>query len=117
MKSLLKFLIPILFFAAFPDAVGKLDDFAVREVAVMDSLSPTDSDYSPPRHVSLSCSARVHSNTRRTDNVQRSHLEFIRSGKSFNASVIYCLWKSSVVVSTSASCRSNKLAYLGKLIL
>lgn len=127
MKNLLRYIIPLLIFAALINAAGSGDSSSeqgIRHSDTMQSadfsgfLHSSDFDLSVPRTVSLSSSFRVSGNARRTVNTHnRSHFEFLKSGKIYSASILYSFQRNSVILNTTLIEHSYKLVYLGKLII
>lgn len=127
MKNLHRFLIPVLFVAALFDAAGwcgfsskadSAESFKIEKLTFSDTVSTPDSSLSVPRQISSSGFSYLSGGARRTNNAHnRSHSEVVRSGKTFNVSVIYYLQKHSVVVSTSVVEHAKKLVFIGKLLI
>ena len=128
MRKLLIYLIPLLIFAVFCNAAGRVDSSsqgAFESAILVKVATPTDilsansaNMLSAPRTSSVSGSTRVHSTTRRSANANsRLFSGFIKSGKTFNISALSSSYRNSMTVSTSAILRADKLVSLGKLII
>lgn len=126
MKLLIKYLILFIVAAVFTEAQDRSDVSSdnhtfqcnlVETAEVTTFLSETDSDFCVPRQISSASTARVQGNTRRTDNVQRQNVEFVKSGKIIKSSVRYLVQKKSEALYSSPSDSGLKLARLGKLII
>lgn len=126
MRNLLKYLIPIVMIVAFSNAAGGFDSSyqksvsdccPIETVEYSGFFSTPHSELGIPEQISLSCPTSVHSNVRRTVGTHRLVLEFIKSGKALNISVLYSEQRHSVIVNTSVIEHAHKLVYLGKLII
>lgn len=126
MKNLLKYLLPLAMIVTFCNVAGRsvssshqdsFSGFPTDEVTFADYLSAPVSELNLPGQISLSCSARLHGNARRTVSIHRSAVEFVKSGKAFNISVFCSAQRKSVIINTSVIEHAHKLVYLGKLII
>lgn len=127
MKNLLKYLILIILPAALFNIAGSSDSsspndtssaFCIDATSLSESFSAADSGISAPRTTSFSYPTRVQTNARRTANANnRTPVEFVKSGKAFNTSVIYSVHHNNITTSISETGHAHKLVYLGKLLI
>lgn len=124
MKRVLKYLILFIVAVAFFEAPDRVDisehcvqDKMIENVEISTFLSETDHDFCLPRQVSSSGLARLQSNTRRNDNIQRQSFEFVKSGKAINPNIIYFVQKITINTYSSLTDPAHLLACLGKLII
>ena len=81
------------------------------------NISTPDSQLFIPRQTSLSCAQRVQTITRRTNGTHRSSFEFAKAGKEVNAGLIYLIQRKSLFTHSSLIKPSERLLYLGQLII
>ncbi len=81
------------------------------------NISVPDSQLCLPRQVTYSNVHRVQNSTRRTNGTHRNNFEFIKSGKEINADLIYLIQRKSIIIHSSLIRPSNRLLYLGQLII
>ena len=126
MGKLFKYLLPVLAAVVFwncaenpanPVSDESVADISLIEVACQSSLSSTDHEFCPPRQVSFANAQRVQNAPRRTSGVQRSNLEFTKSGKVINAVLRYFIQRKSVIIHSSLIEPSHRLLCLCKLII
>ena len=107
MKKLLKYILPVILFAAFwSSADGSASplqekasaDMTVSTASFHAEISAEESEFCLPRQVSFANSQRVQSTARRTCGAQRNNFEFTKSGKVFNAGVRYFVQKKSIII-------------------
>lgn len=126
MKGLFKYLIIIFVAAAFSNDASRpvfvssdMDFFGydLESTACSASLSATDSDICLPRQVSSMNSVRLQKSARRTGNVLRYTLEFVKSGKTLNAGIQDFVQRNSINSYSSLTEPAHRLSRLGKLII
>lgn len=126
MKTLLKYLFPVIAALAFlngPDnsAPAAADDASVpASQAHMTSdskISETESELCLPRQVSSACPQQLQSSARRTGGMHRNNIEFTKSGKIINADLRYFIQRQSIIIHCSLIEPALRLLYLGRLII
>ena len=127
MKSLLKYLIlGIVALAFYHGAQG--DVFANEKHRCLDiqhdlsatgitSISSPESDFCIPRQVSSFNVPRLQNNCRRYETSHRQNVVFMKAGKTINAGIKYIVQKQSILVHSSFIRPSNRLLYIGRLII
>lgn len=126
MKNLLKYLIlGIVALAFYHGAQG--DVFANEKHRCLDiqhdlsatgitSISSPESDFCIPRQVSSVNVTRLQDNGRRHETSHRQNV-VMKAGKTINAGVKYIVQKQSILVHSSFIRPSNRLLYIGRLII
>lgn len=126
MRNILKYLLLFIVTAVFwdrADAVTSSADkdtyivFPAEESVFHTKISASDSELSPPHHVSITNSVQVQSTARRTNGIQRNKAEFTKCGKVINSSQRYFIQKKTIITHSSLIEPAQKLLYLGKLII
>ena len=128
MKSLLKYILPVLFFAVISHSnEGSLSDVSlqdfktVEESIIAQRITITDSDYGEefclPRQFSAANTFRVHGSVKRTTGSHRINSEYIVSGKVINAGLRFFIQKRSIITHSFLANPSCRLLTLGKLII
>ena len=128
MKKLLKYLLPIIFFAVISHSMEgsvtdiSLEDFkTVEESLTAQQCTITDADngseFCLPRQISTANTLRAHNSLKRTSGAHRIHTEFIASGKVINAGLRLFIQKKSIITRSSLADPSCRLLALGKLII
>lgn len=103
--------------AVSASSVGEAEEMAFNGYVCQTDFSPTDSEFSLPRQVSFANSQRVQSTVRRTNNANRSNVEFAKAGKVVNAGLRYFTQLQSIIIHSSLVEPSRRLLALGKLII
>lgn len=117
MRGLLKYLILFIVSAVSWEAADT-SDFPLEKAELSTvCVSEAESDFCLPAKVSFASPARVQSGMRRTDNIQRQNLEFVKAGKIINPAVRHLNLKASINSRSSLSDPADKLLSLGKLII
>lgn len=127
MRSLLKYIIPILFVVALSNVASEGDSsfssaelrsLPTDEAIYLDSFTSSSDNctFAEPQILS-SVSTRSQVNDERPDNAHRHTSKFVKSGKACNISVIHRIQKSVVLVSTAIPEHAHKLVFLGRLII
>lgn len=124
MKGLFKYLILFIVAAAFCNdarcsASPDIDvvECNIETAAYSASISATDSDICTPRQVSSINSVRLQKSARRTGNVLRHTLEFVKAGKTVNAGIQDFVQRISINTFSSLTEPAQRLARLGRLII
>ena len=122
LKYLLLFIVTAVFWDradAFASAADKDAEivFPAEESVFHTKISASDSELSPPHHVSITNSVQVQSTARRTNGIQRNKAEFTKCGKVINSIQRYFIQKKSIITHSSLIEPAQKLLYLGKLII
>lgn len=124
MKTLLKYLIPLLMAAAFwgggemPSSVPVGSDESVANVVTFISdASDSQSDLWIPRQISSSAPVRILNGARRTGSMQRNNLEFAKAGKVVNVVICCFIQNKSITTLSSRTEPANLLLSLGRLII
>lgn len=127
MKRLLKYLIPVIFAAAFfmgadISVSSSQQEFQIFDIALtadsnQGAFSASDSDFCLPRQVSFANSSRLQNNSRRTENSHRHGFEFVKAGKVLNPGVIYLVLRNSVLIHSALVKPANRLVCLCKFII
>lgn len=127
MRRLLIYIIPILFAVALSNVTSEGDSssssadlrsFSAKEVICLDYFtSSTDSYALAEPQILSSVSTRSQVNDGRPDSAHKHTSKFIKSGKTFNISVIHLIHNSVVLVSTAIPEHAHKLVFLGRLII
>lgn len=127
MKNLLKYLILGIVALAFHHGVQG-DSYADEKNSCLDiqhdfsaagitSISTPESDFCIPRQVSSVNAPRLQNNCRRHETSHRQNVVFMKAGKTINAGVRYIVQKQSILAHSSFIKPSNRLLYLGRLII
>lgn len=127
MRSLLKYIIPILFVVALSNVASEGDSsfssanlrsLPAYEAIYLDSFTSSSDNctFAEPQILS-SVSTRSQVNDERPDNAHRHTSKFVKSGKACNISIIHLIQKSVVLVSTAIPEHAHKLVFLGRLII
>lgn len=120
MKTLLKYLIPLLMAAAFwgggemPSSVPVGSD---EFVTFISDASDSQSDLWIPRQISSSAPVRILNGARRTGSMQRNNLEFAKAGKVVNVVICCFIQNKSITTLSSRTEPANLLLSLGRLII
>ena len=127
MKNLLKYLIlSIVALAFYHGAKGdcSVNDFSTYQdiqnefsVGNNTSLSSPKADFCLPRQVSSVSIPRLQNNCRRSETSHRQSDMFIKAGKTVNAGIKYIVQKLSILSHSSLIRPSDRLLYLGQLII
>lgn len=127
MKNLLKYLILGIVALAFYHGVQG-DSSVIEKNSYLDirhdfsaagitSISTPESDFCIPRQVSSVNAPRLQNNGRRHETSHRHNVVFMKAGKTINAGVKYIVQKQSILVHSSLIRPSNRLLYIGRLII
>ena len=125
MWKTLKYLLPLLVVAVLCGGTGERvadvqEDFMseayLDAVDCHNSISETESDLCLPRQITNGTTTNVQNAARRTNSVQRSSLEFAKSGKLINAGIKYFTRNISVFKSALYE-PASRLSSLGRLII
>ena len=127
MKNLLKYLLLSIVALAF-HLGAKGDLFAHEEVQDYDyastyttslnvSITTPKTDICIPRQVSTVTVPRLQSNSNRHETGQRQNYEVVKSGKTINTCLRYCVQKKSLIIHSSLMEPANKLVSLCRLII
>lgn len=126
MKTLLKYLFPLvlaLAFLSFAENRGSLASEEPAAASVLNeaschaNISASDSQLCLPRQITYANTQTVQGTARRTNSVNRNNIEFMKSGKILNAGLIYFIQRKSIIIHSSLIEPANKLLYLGQLII
>lgn len=125
MISLLKYLLPVIFAATFWCGAGHSADVveeyfmgsSITASVSQTAISASDQELCLPRQVSFANTVRLIGNARRTGSIQRSSLEFAKSGKVINAGVRYFTQNISIIIHSAMIKPSCRLKCLGRLII
>ena len=126
MRNILKYLLLFIVTAVFWDRADAVTSSADKDADIVfpadvsvyhTKISVSDSELSPPHHVSITNSVQVQSTARRTNGIHRNKIEFIKCGKTFNSSQRYFIQKKTIITHSSLIEPAQKLLYLGKLII
>lgn len=126
MRNILKYLLLFIVTAVFWDRADAVTSSADKDADIVfpadvsvyhTKISVSDSELSPPHHVSITNSVQVQSTARRTNGIHRNKIEFIKCGKTFNSSQRYFIQKKTIITNYSLIEPAQKLLYLGKLII
>lgn len=125
MLRLLKYLLPLVVVAALcggtHERVADVQEDFMSEVALdalscQNSISETESDLCLPRQITSGTSVNFHNAARRTTNVQRSCLEFIKAGKLINTGAKH-LTNNTILVQSALYEPIDRLFAMGRLII
>lgn len=125
MWKILKYLLPLLVVAAICGGTGErvadiqedfMSEASLDAVGCQNSISETESDLCLPRQITSGTTTNVQNAARRTTNVQRSSLEFAKSGKVINAGIKY-LTISTIIFQSALYEPASRLSALGRLII
>ena len=127
MKNLLKYLLLSIVALAF-HLGAKGDLFAHEEVQDYDyastyttslnvSITTPKTDICIPRQVSTVTVPRLQSNSNRHETGHRQNYEVVKSGKTINSCLRYCVQKKSLIIHSSLMEPANKLVSLCRLII
>ena len=126
MKRLLKYLLPVIMAAAFwncadgdptHDSEASAADMAMDEIVSQAGVSSAENEFYLPRPTNFTTAHRVQTAVRRTNGAQRTNIEFTKYGKVINVGLIYCIQKNTLLIHSTLIEPSNRLLYLGKLII
>ena len=126
MRSLLKYLLPFIFAAAFLCGNGESADVVSEdffmEISIESTLSQTDisasdSDLCLPHQLSSANTLRLAGNARKTGNMHRSNIAFAKSRKVINAGVTYFTQNLFIITHSAMIRPSYRLITLGRLII
>ena len=122
LKYLLPFIVGFLFWGSAEDEVHVADQvcdmaFDADASQYQQSLSEPFHDVCLPRQISISGPARVQNTARKTGGVQRTGLEFTKSGKVFNAGVRYFIQNNRILSHSSLTEPGTMLISLKRLII
>lgn len=127
MKNLLKYIILGIVALAFYN--GAEGGFSVNEekfpidfpnelsTIYNSSLSAPDSDLCQTRQVSSVSLPRLQNNSRRSETTSRQNVTFLKAGKTVNPGIRYIVQKQSILSHSSLIRPSDRLLYLGQLII
>ena len=127
MKNLLKYLLLSIVTLAFHMG-AKADLFAHEDVQEYDcagayttslnvSITSPKTDICIPRQVSTVTVPRLQSNSNRHETGHRQNYEVVKSGKTINSCLRYCVQKKSLIIHSSLMEPANKLVSLCRLII
>lgn len=127
MKNLLKYLLLSIVALAFHMG-AKADLFAHEDVQEYDcasgytaslnvSITAPTTDICIPRQVSTVTVPRLQSNSNRHETGHRQNYEVVKSGKTINSCLRYCVQKKSLIIHSSLMEPANKLVSLCRLII
>ena len=125
MWNILKYLLPLIVTAALSggtvESVSDIQEDFMSEASLdvlgcQNSISETESDLCLPRQITNGTTTNVQNAARRTNSVQRSSLEFAKSGKLINAGIKYFTRNISVFKSALYE-PASRLSSLGRLII
>lgn len=126
MRSFFKYLILLFLTVAFSNATEKnipssdnsLLDFSTDFVeSYILTSSPSNSDFSLPRQISITTQLRSQSTIRRVDNFNRINFEFIKAGRIVNPTIKFLVQKQSHSLHSSLVEPANRLVLLCKYII
>lgn len=122
LKYLLPFIVGFVFWGSADADVHVADQvcdmvFNADASQYQQSLSEPFHDVCLPRQISISGPARVQNTARRTGGVQRTGLEFTKSGKIFNAGVRYFIQNNRILSHSSLTEPGTMLISLKRLII
>lgn len=126
MRSLIKYLFPLLMALAFwnctDGSAAAVSEDSSNAVSFIynesdSDISETKSEFCLPRQVSFASVYRVHVSSRRTGGVHKNNIEFVKSGKVINADLSYINQRKSIIIHSSKMEPAFRLLSLGKLII
>ncbi len=128
MKSLLKFIVPIIMAIAFIDGLSQSDTTSLNSNDWADYTSelgssyyrdwtPSGSDLTLPRQISAANGLRLQATGKRSNASQKSSSEFIKSGKTVNSCIRYFTQEKSIITYASYIKPSVRLISLCRLII
>lgn len=126
MLKILKYLLPVVFAVAFwsgtDGSVADIEDGFMNEttfdvLCCQDSITETESHLCLPRQISSGNASRLQTSARRTTCIQRSNLEFAKSGKIINAGITYLVQTNFIFSRSTLYEPSSRLVTLGRLII
>lgn len=126
MKGWLKYLLPVIVVVAFWNCTEEparsvsevtVADDSIHNSSYLSIVSESESEPCLPRQITFSKTYRTSGVARRTTNVHRSNLEFIKAGRTINTTLRYFIQLNSINSYSSLTEPRQKLHCLGRLII